>query len=132
MFQKLTIIGNLGGDPELKYTQAGVPVCSFSVASSEKWTGADGQRHERTLWFRASAWNKLAEVCEKYLQKGSKVFIEGKLTADDNGNPRVWTGKDGAARASFEVQVSEIKFLGGGDNGGGKQATGEAADDMPF
>lgn len=131
MLQKVTIIGNLGGDPELKYTQSGDAVCAFSVAASEKWTGRDGQKHERTLWFRASAWKKLAEICGQYLKKGSKVFIEGKLTADDNGNPRVWTAKDGTARASFEVQVIEIKFLGGG-SGGDNGAVAAAADDMPF
>lgn len=111
MYHKITIIGNLGNDPEMRYTPTGQQVTTFSVAASEKWTGQDSQLHERTIWFRATAWGRTAETCKNYLKKGSKVYIEGRLTADEKGSPRLFTRKDGTMGASFEVTVTTIKFL---------------------
>lgn len=134
MYQKTQIIGNLGRDPEMKYLQSGDPVTSFSVATSEKWTGKDGQKQERTTWFRVSAFGKLAEVVNEYLKKGSKVFVEGALTADpDNGGPRVWTDKDGNARSSFEIRASTVRFLSTkSDGGSGPAQASDDGSDIPF
>jgi single-strand DNA-binding protein len=121
MYQKLIIVGNLGRDPEMRYTPSGQAVTNFSVATNRKWTGGDGQLNEETVWFRVSAWGKLAETCNQYLTKGQKVFCEGRLTVDrETGGPRVWTDQSGNPRASYEMTALEVKFLGGrSDDGGG-------------
>ena len=108
MFHKLTIVGNLGKEPELKYTTDGKAVTTFSVAASN--------RKDETVWFRVSTWDKQAETCNQYLHKGSKVLVEGALRADGAGNPRVYERKDGLGwAASFEVVASSVKFLSGKD-----------------
>ncbi len=108
MFHKLTIVGNLGKDPEMKYTTDGKAVTTFSVAASN-WK-------DETVWFRVSTWDKQAETCNQYLHKGSKVLVEGALRADGAGNPRVYERKDGLGwAASFEVVASSVKFLSGKD-----------------
>ena len=108
MFHKLTIVGNLGKDPEMKYTTDGKAVTTFSVAASN--------RKDETVWFRVSTWDKQAETCNQYLHKGSKVLVEGALKADAQGNPRVYERKDGLGwAASFEVVASSVKFLSGKD-----------------
>jgi single-strand DNA-binding protein len=108
MYHKVIIAGNLGGDPQMRYTQDGTPVTSFSVAVNDGY----GDK-QKTIWFRVSAWKRLAEITNEYLHKGSKVLVEGTLSADDNGGPRVWSGSDGEARASFEITAREVKFLSG-------------------
>jgi single-strand DNA-binding protein len=114
MYQKVTIVGNLGGDPEMRYTASGVPVTKFSVATNRRWTSADGNPGEETTWFRVSAWRGLAETCNQYLSKGRQVLVEGRLAPDkETGGPRVWTGNDGVARASYEVLALDVRFLGG-------------------
>jgi single-strand DNA-binding protein len=115
---KLTIIGDLGQDPEMRYTPDGVPVTNFSVASNRTWTGEDGEKHEQTVWYRISAWNRLAEICNQYLQKGRQVYIEGELRPDESGGPRVFTRNDGEPGASFEVTARTVQFLGGRNGGG--------------
>ena len=115
MFHKLTIVGNLGKDPEMKYTTDGKAVTTFSVAASN--------RKDETVWFRVSTWDKQAETCNQYLHKGSKVLVEGALRADGAGNPRTYEKKDGGWSASFEVVASSVKFLSGKD---------EPADEVPF
>lgn len=112
MYQRLVLVGNLGRDPEMRYTPNGTPVTSFSVATSRRYTTADGQTKDETLWFRVSAWGKLAETCNQYLTKGRSVLVEGALVGDENGGPRVWTGQDGKPRASFEVRAVTVRFLG--------------------
>ena len=77
MYQKVIIVGHLGGDPEMRYTPSVKPVTNFSVATSRKWTGADGEQREDTTWFKVAAWGKLAEVCNQYLAKGRQVLVEG-------------------------------------------------------
>ncbi|GAP62293.1 single-strand DNA-binding protein [Ardenticatena maritima] len=123
MFQKVTLIGNLGSDPELRYTPQGTPVCTFSVATNRRWTNNDGTQGEETVWWRVSAWGRLGETCHQYLSKGRMVFIEGEIVPDpQTGGPRLWTGQDGTVRASFEVRARTVKFLGGRGENGGAQA----------
>ncbi len=110
MFQRISIIGHLGADPQLRYTEDGTPVTSFSVATSEQWK-KDGEKKTRTTWFRVQAWDKLASPCNEYLHKGSKVFVEATLMSDpETGGPRTWE-KDGKYHASFELRAQTIKFL---------------------
>jgi single-strand DNA-binding protein len=135
MYHKVTIIGNLGHDPELKYTPQGDAVVNFSVATNRRWTNNDGSQGEETVWFRCVAWRKLAEVINQYLAKGRQVYIEGRLQPDKaTGGPRVWTDKDGNSRASFEVTVETIKFLGspGERNGAGNGEAGNGEEVFPF
>lgn len=111
MYQRLVLVGNLGRDPEMRYTPNGTAVTSLSVATSRKYTTADGQQKEETVWFRVSVWGKQAEPCNQYLSKGRKVLVEGTLVPDENGGPRIWTDKEGKARASFEVRANTVRFL---------------------
>jgi len=108
MYQKLIFIGNLGNQPETRYTAKGDPVTSFSVATSRKYGEID-----ETTWFRVSVWGKQAESCSKYLTKGSKVLVEGRLRPDSNGNPTTFQRKDGTTGASFEVTAENVRFLDG-------------------
>lgn len=112
MYQRLILIGNLGRDPELRYTPQGTPVCNFSVATNRRYTDANGQMVEETTWFRVTTWGRLAETCNQYLRKGMRVLVEGRLIPDPStGGPRLWTGQDGAVRASFEVRADVVRFL---------------------
>lgn len=141
MYQKLVLVGNLGNDPEMRYTPQGTPVTRLSVATSRKYNTADGQQKEETLWFRVSVFGKQAEACNQYLSKGRQVLIEGHLTGDENGGPRIWTTQDGKPRASFEVFAENVKFLGSGKREGAPSATASAevpieapaaGEDLPF
>ncbi len=130
MYHTIIIVGNLGKDPEMRYTPSGQAVTSFSVATSRKYTTGGGEQVEETIWFRVSAWGKSAEVCNQYLKKGSKVLIEGRLTPDKStGGPRVYEKQDGTTAASFEVNASVVKFLSGSKDG---QATESAGDEPGF
>ena len=112
MYQKLTLIGNLGRDPEMRYTPGGQAVTNLNLATNRTWTDASGQRIKETTWFRVSAWGKTAENCNQYLRKGSKVLIEGRLNVDPaTGGPRIYTRQDGTAGASFEVSATTVQFL---------------------
>lgn len=104
---KAIIVGNLGRDPEIRYTPSGVPVASFSVATSDEWKDKDtGAKQERTEWHRIVAWRGLAEVCGKYLRKGSQVYIEGKIQT------RTWEDKDGVQRYTTEIMAQNMQMLG--------------------
>ncbi len=122
MYQRLVLVGNLGRDPEMRYTPNGISITNFPVATSRKWTDASGQMKEETAWFRISVYGKQAEICNQYLAKGRKVLIEGTLVVDEkSGGPRVYTRKDGTAGASFEVRATLVRFLspkGEGADGG--------------
>jgi single-strand DNA-binding protein len=134
MYQQITLIGNLGQDPEMRYTPGGDPVTSFSLATSRTWL-KDGVKQEKTIWFRITAWRKLAETSAQYLSKGRQVMIVGELE-----DARPWTDKDGNNRASLEVTAQTIKFLGQkGDTPGTVAAAAvpantiaEVHDEMPF
>ncbi len=111
MYQRLVLVGNLGRDPEMRYTPNGAPVTTFPVATSRRYSTADGQTKEETVWFRISVWGKQAETVNQYLAKGRKVLVEGNLVGDENGGPRIWTDKEGKPRASFEVRAYTVRFL---------------------
>jgi single-strand DNA-binding protein len=130
MYQKIFLAGNLGRDPELRYTPNGTPVSNFSVATNEKWSDQAGQQQERTIWWRVSVWGKQAETVNQYLSKGSQVFIEGRMDSDsESGGPRLWTGNDGRTRASFEIVARSVKFVG--RRGGAATFDGPRDEDIP-
>ncbi len=112
MYQQITLVGNLGNDPELRHAPSGDPVTSFSVATSRRWTGADGQRQEKTVWFRVAAWQRLAETCSQYLAKGRRVLVVGELE-----EPSTWTDDSGNVRASLQVRARSVQFLSSRDEG---------------
>ncbi|MDD5369376.1 MAG: single-stranded DNA-binding protein [Anaerolineaceae bacterium] len=137
MWHKIMLIGNLGKEPEMRYTPSGQAVTSFSVAVDESFTGNDGQRVKRTIWVRVSAWGKQAETCNQYLHKGNKVLVEGRLNPDaTTGGPRIWNRQDGTPAASYEVSASTVRFLT--PKSEGEAVAGEEApvaggeEDIPF
>jgi single-strand DNA-binding protein len=105
MLNKVMLIGNLGRDPEIRYTQGGTAVATFTVATTEKFKGKDGQMQDQTEWHRVVAWSRLAEICGEYLHKGSKVYIEGKLQT------RKWTDQNGNEKFTTEIIAREMKML---------------------
>lgn len=129
MYQQITLIGNLGSDPEMRYTPSGVPVASFRMAVNRRWTGQDGQRQEKTTWFRVTVWRRQAEIVSQYLTKGSQVLVVGEME-----DPNVWTDNEGNARAGLEVTAQLVRFMSGrGDVSGypaGQPATA-LSDDSP-
>ena len=141
MYHTIIIVGNLGRDPEMRYTPSGQAVTNFSVATSRQYTDSNGQQVKETVWFRISVWGKQAETCNQYLKKGRSVLVEGRLVPDQaTGSPRVWTRQDGTVGASFEVNAGTVRFLPSrGEAEGGYPAGGEAAqatdidnDNIPF
>ncbi len=138
MFHKVILVGNLGRDPEMRYTPGGQAVTNLSVATNRTYTDNQGQQVKQTVWFRVSVWGKQAEASHQYLRKGRQVLVEGRLNGDDNGNPRIWTAQDGSSRASFEVTAETVRFLGGpgGETPGAADEGGvglpETEDDIPF
>jgi single-strand DNA-binding protein len=112
MYQKIIIIGNLGRDPEMRYTPSGQAVTNFSVATNRQYSASDGQQIKETVWFRVSAWGRQAETCNQFLRQGSRVLVEGRLTSDPaSGGPRIWTRQDGTPAASFEISAGTVRFL---------------------
>jgi len=105
MLNKVSIIGYLGRDPEMRYTPNGVAVTNLSVATTKKWN-QDGQPQERTTWFKVAVWRKSAEACAEYLRKGSLVYVEGEIL-----EPEVFTDRNGNTRASLKVNAQNVKFL---------------------
>lgn len=135
MFHTIIIVGNLGKDPEMKYTPSGQPVTNFSVASNRSYNDPSGQPVKETIWFRITAWGKLAETCSQHLHAGSKVLVEGRLTPDpDTGGPRVWNRQDGSAGASYEVTAATVRFLSakGESATAGSEAGSFSDTDIPF
>lgn len=116
---KAILVGNLGRDPELRYTPSGQAVANFSLATNESYNDKSGERVERTEWHRIVAWGKTAELCSQYLSKGRPVYIEGRLQT------REWEDKEGVKRQTTEVVANTVQFLGGrGEGGGGGMAPG--------
>lgn len=130
MINKVILIGNLGADPEIRYTQSGDPVANFNIATTEKWKGKDGQMQEQTEWHKIVAWRRLAEICGEYLSKGSKVYVEGKLQT------RKWQDKNGNDRYTTEIVARDMKMLSPrgttGEYNSGGQGQGEYGDDQSF
>ena len=113
MYQKTVIVGHACRDAEMRYTPSGVPVTDFSVATSRRWTNANGETQEKTTWWKITCWRKLAEIAAQYIKKGKLILVEGDVEAS------AFTGRDGEARATLELTATNIKFLGGrrdGDN----------------
>jgi len=141
MYHKLIIVGNVGKDPEMRYTPSGQAVTSFSVATNRQYTSSNGEQVKETIWFRVSTWGKQAEVCNTYVKKGSKVLVEGRLTPDKvTGGPRIWNKQDGSPAASYEITAENVRFLSSrqeASDGGAPTSmdAGEmspADDDIPF
>lgn len=138
MFHTVIVAGNIGRDPEMRYTPSGVPVTSFSVATSRQYSNAQGQNVKETIWFRITCWSKLAEFANTYLKKGTKVIVEGRLVPDPNtGGPRIFSRADGTSGASFEINAATIRSIGSrsdaGEGGGTDYAdTDTGEDDIPF
>lgn len=136
MYQQLTLVGNLGNDPEMRYTPSGVPVATFSLAVSRSWAGADGQRQEKTTWFRVTAWRKLAETVSQYLTKGKQVLVIGEIE-----EARAYTDRNGDTKVSLEVTAQTVRFIGqrGDASSNGNHSADptdsisvEGAPDIPF
>jgi single-strand DNA-binding protein len=137
---KVILIGNLGRDPELRYTQNGQAVVNFTMATTENWTNRNGEREERTEWHRIVAWGRTAELCAQYLSKGRTVYVEGRLQT------REWEDREGQKRRTTEINAQTVQFLGprGSGPGGGESRDASASqapepsaasssdDDIPF
>ncbi|HZE73554.1 MAG TPA: single-stranded DNA-binding protein [Pyrinomonadaceae bacterium] len=107
-FNKITLVGNLGRDPELRYTPQGTPVCSFSMATNERRKDKTGEMQDQVTWFRVTLWGRQAETASQYLTKGRPVYIEGRLRVEE------WTDRDGRPRHTLEVHATDMQFIGGG------------------
>lgn len=125
-FNKIILIGNVGRDPELRYTPQGVAVCSFTVATNEKRKGKDGEQANVTTWFKVTLWRYLAENAAKWLTKGSPVYIEGRLNIEE------WTDRENNNRYTLDVQGTEMQFISGGKLGAteGVATPPETGDDI--
>jgi single-strand DNA-binding protein len=120
---KVILVGNLGADPEVRFTPGGQSVCNFRVATTETWKDKDGSKKERTEWTRIVVWGKLAELCGEYLRKGRQCFVEGRLQT------REYEDKEGRKAYSTEVVASNVVFLGG--RGGASEAPAGSTDPAP-
>ena len=121
---KVLVIGNLGSDPEMRYTPNGNPVTSFRIATNRRYTTSEGEQREETEWFTVSAWNRLAETCNQYLTKGRKVYVEGRLKSSP------WIGNDGEPRAGNEIVANDVRFIDSkGPAEAGESDAGEAVAD---
>ena len=107
-FNKIIVVGNLGRDPELRYTPQGTAVCSFTMATNERRKGQAGEPQDVTTWFRVTVWGKQAETVSKYLTKGRNVYVEGRLHVGE------WSDKDGKQRYTLEVNATDVRFIDGG------------------
>lgn len=121
---KVTLIGRLGRDPEMRYTTDGTPVATFSLATSETWKDKNGEKQEKTEWHNIVAWRKLGEIAGEYLKKGKEVYLEGKIQS------REYTDKEGIKRRVYEIIATEMKMLGsnGNGNGGHQVSSGKGAE----
>jgi single-strand DNA-binding protein len=115
---KVILVGNLGRDPELRYTQSGQAVVNFTLATNENYTKKSGEREERTEWHRVIAWARTAELCAEYLAKGRTVYVEGRLQT------REWEDREGQKRRTTEIVAQTVQFLGGRGGGGGGSGSG--------
>ncbi|TAH39804.1 MAG: single-stranded DNA-binding protein [Gammaproteobacteria bacterium] len=123
---KVILVGNLGGDPEVKYTGGGTAVCTLSVATSESWKDKQtGEQQDRTEWHRVKMFGRLAEIAGEYLKKGRQVYIEGSLRTDK------YTDKEGIQRYSTDIIANEMQMLGGGGEGGGSREGGQRQERGP-
>ena len=125
-FNKITVVGYLGKDPELRYTPQGDAVCNINVATTEKKRDKGGDFQDATTWFRITLWRKQAETAAKFLTKGSQIYIEGRLRVEE------WADRDGKNRYTLVVQATDMQFLGSGNRGGGSDDhSGGNSNDFP-
>jgi len=139
MFQQTIVMGNLGGDPEIRFMQDGKAVTNFSVATNRKWKDANGETAEEVTWFRVSVWGNQAEACNEYLKKGSAVLVIGRLKPDPtSGGPKLWSRDDGSMGANFEIVGQNVRFLPASDiegSGGSPSSRSRPVveeDEIPF
>src|SRR6266542_4489103 len=137
-FNKIILVGNLGRDPELRYTPDGTPVCNFSLATNERRRDPKtGENNDITTWFRVTLWRRQAETASQYLSRGKSVYIEGRLRVEE------WTDRDGKPRHTLEVNATDMQFIGGGRGeeppmeraaaaGAPSEPADIADDDIPF
>ena len=124
---KIILVGNLGRDPELRYTPQGTPVCAFTMATNERRKDKSGEFQDSTTWFRVTLWGRQAETASQYLTKGRPVYIEGRLRVEE------WTDRDGKSRYTLEVHATDMQFIGGrGDESHAPAARAESASAAPF
>ncbi len=123
---KVMIIGNLGREPEMRYTPSGRPVTTFSVATSRTWNTSEGEKHVETEWFNVVAWSNLAEICKQYLTKGQQVYIEGRLQT------RHWDDQEGNKHTSVEIVANEMIILGERREAGETAAEAENVEEEEF
>ena len=123
---KVMIIGNLGRDPEMRYTPSGKPVTTFSVATSRSWSTSDGEKREETEWFNVVAWSSLAEICKQYLTKGQQVYIEGRLQT------RHWDDQEGNKHTSVEIVANEMIILSERRESGEGTSQSESSEEEEF
>ena len=139
-FNKIILVGNLGRDPELRYTPQGTPVCNFTLATNERRRDRTGETQDTTTWFRVTLWGRQAETASQYLTKGRPVYVEGRLRVEE------WTDREGKPRHTLEVHATDMHFIDGGRDDAARPAPGPAApstheppadegiadDDIPF
>lgn len=125
-FNKIIIVGNLGRDPELRYTPQGTAVCNFSLATNEKKRDKAGEMQEVATWFRVTLWRQQAENAAKYLTKGSPVYVEGRLGVEE------WTDRDGNKRFTFEVNGTDMHFISGGGARSDDYSAGSSSNEAEF
>jgi single-strand DNA-binding protein len=132
MYHTIIIVGALGRDPEMRYTPSGQAVTNFNLASNRQYTDGSGQLVKETIWFRISVWGKCAETCNQYLQKGSKVLVEGRLNPDPKtGGPHIWQGQNGPG-ASYEVTANTVRFLSSRQDGAHNNDDNGPDENIPF
>ena len=124
-FNKIILVGNLGRDPELRYTPQGTPVCSFTLATNERRKDKAGEMQDVTTWFRVTLWGRQAETASQYLTKGRPVYVEGRLRVEE------WTDRDGKARHTLEVHATDMQFIGGSRNEEGSVPRGAPEPGLP-
>lgn len=144
MYQKITVIGRLGRDPEMRYMPSGDPVTTFSIATDRQWNDKNGQKQKETTWFRCSVFSKQAESANQYLSKGKLVLVEGRLRVDPKtGGPATYTRQDGTVATNFEIVVENLRFLSPREEGSPVAESGDAhshdsaggsgdSEDIPF
>lgn len=133
MFHTLLVVGNVGKEPEMRYTPSGQAVTTFSVATNRQYTDSGGEQIKETVWFRVTTWGKQAEVNNQYVKKGMKILVEGRLEPDKStGGPRVFEKKDGSHGATFEVTASVVRFLSSADGESHGAPVSPVDEDIPF
>lgn len=124
-FNKIIIVGNLGRDPELRYTPQGLAVCSFTMATNEKRKDRSGESQDVTTWFKVTLWGRQAEMASQFLTRGKQAYIEGRLRVEE------WTDRDGKIRQSLEVNATDVQFIGMREEGLGATAGGSYSERAP-